>query len=96
MSSAYVVHTLEAALWAFYRSRDFDEGLQMAANLGGDADAVASVYGQLAGAFYGIDGIDRQLVKHITLKETIGTYAVKLFELARVPSEIIYGCKGRC
>lgn len=52
-SSGYVVDTLEAALWAFYRSEDFRTGLLEAVNLADDADTVGAVYGQLAGAFYG-------------------------------------------
>lgn len=50
-ASAYVVHTLEAALWAFARSDDFREGALMAVNLGEDADTTGAVYGQLAGAY---------------------------------------------
>ena len=29
-------------------------------NLGDDADTTAAIYGQLAGAYYGIDGIPRE------------------------------------
>lgn len=56
-SSGYVVHTLEAALWAFARTTDFRAGALDAVNLAGDADTVGAVYGQLAGAFYGETGI---------------------------------------
>lgn len=52
-----VTESLEAALWAFYRSSDFEKGCLLAANLGDDADTTAAVFGQLAGAYYGIDGI---------------------------------------
>lgn len=55
--SGYVVKSLEAALWAFYHSEDFRAGCLLAANLGQDADTTAAVYGQLAGAFYGVGGI---------------------------------------
>lgn len=55
--SGYVVHTLEAALWAFARTDDFASGCLAAANLGEDADTTAAVYGQIAGAFYGESGI---------------------------------------
>jgi ADP-ribosyl-[dinitrogen reductase] hydrolase len=50
-STSYVVHTLEAALWAFYSSNSFEEGCRLAVNLGGDADTCGAVYGQIAGAF---------------------------------------------
>ncbi len=52
-STGYVIHTLEAALWAFYNSNSFEEGLVKAVNLGGDSDTVGAIYGQLAGAYYG-------------------------------------------
>jgi ADP-ribosyl-[dinitrogen reductase] hydrolase len=52
-SSPYVVHTLEAALWAFHRTGDFRSGALEAVNLAGDADAAGAVFGQIAGAHYG-------------------------------------------
>ena len=52
-SSGYVIHTLEAALWAFYRNDNFHDGVLEAVNLAGDSDTVGAVYGQLAGAYYG-------------------------------------------
>ena len=56
-SSGYVLHSLEAALWAFARTDDFLEGALLAVNLGDDADTVGAIYGQLAGALYGRSGI---------------------------------------
>jgi hypothetical protein len=55
--SGYVVKSLEAALWAFHRSDSFESGCLMAANLGDDSDTTAAVYGQIAGAYYGIHNI---------------------------------------
>jgi ADP-ribosyl-[dinitrogen reductase] hydrolase len=55
--TGYVVKSLEAALWAFHKSRTFDEGVLLAANLGDDADTTAAIYGQLAGACYGVESI---------------------------------------
>lgn len=55
--TGYVVDTLEAALWAFFGTDDFRDGMLKAVNLGGDADTVGAVYGQLAGAYYGIKAI---------------------------------------
>ena len=57
VGSGYVVKSLEAALWAFHNSADFQEGCLLAVNLGDDADTTAAIYGQIAGAHYGIDGI---------------------------------------
>ena len=35
----------------------FEDGVLAAVNLGDDADTTAAIYGQLAGALYGVDGI---------------------------------------
>ncbi|MFV9507114.1 MAG: ADP-ribosylglycohydrolase family protein [Oscillochloridaceae bacterium umkhey_bin13] len=55
--TGYVVDALEAALWAFYTSTTFAEGAILAVNLGQDADTTGAIYGQIAGAFYGLPGI---------------------------------------
>ncbi|PUA30180.1 MAG: ADP-ribosylglycohydrolase [Cellvibrio sp. 79] len=52
-SSGYVIDSMEAALWAFYNTNTFEEGLIRAVNLGGDSDTIGAIYGQLAGAYYG-------------------------------------------
>ena len=57
VGSGYVVKSLEAALWAFHHSTDFRDGCLLAVNLGDDADTTAAIYGQIAGAYYGVDGI---------------------------------------
>ncbi len=66
--SGYVVRSLEAALWAFDRTSTFRDGCLLAVNLGDDADTTGAVYGQLAGAFYGEQGIPeswrRNLLQH--------------------------------
>ena len=56
-SSGYVLHSLEAALWALARTDTFLDGALLAVNLGDDADTVGAIYGQLAGALYGRSGI---------------------------------------
>ena len=53
----YVVDALEAALWALRTTTSFEDGVLAAVNLGDDADTTAAIYGQLAGALYGLDGI---------------------------------------
>ena len=57
--TGFVVKSLEAALWAFSRSDSFQEGCLLAANLGDDADTTAAIYGQIAGAYYGLEGIPK-------------------------------------
>ncbi|MBB6367931.1 ADP-ribosylglycohydrolase [Xanthomonas sacchari] len=55
--TGYVVDALSAALWCFATTECFADAVLRAANLGDDADTTAAICGQLAGAFYGIDGI---------------------------------------
>ena len=59
-SSGYVAHSLEAAIWCVARTGSFAEAVLLAANLGEDADTVAAITGQLAGALYGYQGIPGQ------------------------------------
>jgi ADP-ribosylglycohydrolase len=72
--TGYIVDSLEAALWAFDRSRSFREGALLAVNLGNDADTTGAIYGQLAGAFYGAEQIPAEwrtrLVMHNFIVET--------------------------
>lgn len=54
ISAAGLAHTcLEAALWAFYHTQTFRDGVLLAVNLGEDSDTTGAVFGQLAGAHYG-------------------------------------------
>lgn len=76
--SGYVVHSLEAALWAFYHASDFQAGCLLAVNLGDDADTTAAIYGQLAGAFYGESGIPAAWRGQLALSSEIISLASKL------------------
>jgi ADP-ribosyl-[dinitrogen reductase] hydrolase len=82
MGSGYVVRSMEAALWAFYNSTTFREGALLAANLGDDADTTAAIYGQLAGAYYGEEGIPIEWRTKLAMVDLIIDYSDKLFELA--------------
>ena len=68
-SSGYVVHTLEAALWSVARTGDFRNAVLLAANLADDADTVAAVTGQLAGALYGLSGIPDHWLDRLAWKD---------------------------
>jgi hypothetical protein len=80
--SGYVVESLEAALWALSRTDSFRDGALAAVNLGDDADTTGAVYGQLAGALYGEDGIPAEWRTKLALRETIERSAERLHELA--------------
>ena len=57
-------------------------GALLAANLGDDADTTTAIYGQLAGAYYGVEGIPLEWREVIVQAELIISFADKLFELA--------------
>lgn len=78
------VKTLEAALWAFNKTSTFEEGCLLAVNLGDDADTVGAVYGQLAGAYYGVDAIPAGLVSGLSKRFIIESFADKLLKGAPV------------
>ena len=52
-----VADTPDAVLWAFHRTDDFREGGLRVLNLGDDADTTGAIYGQIAGACYGVEDI---------------------------------------
>jgi len=96
--TGYVVDSLEAALWAFYHANSFEEGALMAVNLGDDADTTGAVYGQLAGAFYGVEAIPLAWRETLSHYSTIEDLATKLYdqsasiywEVPEIPERIIY------
>ncbi len=76
--SGYVVECLEAALWCFLRTDDFETAILQAANLGDDADTTAAVCGQVAGAYYGASGIPDRWLERLAMKEQIADLADRL------------------
>lgn len=78
--AGYVVRTLEAALWAFDSSDEFANGCLLAVNLGGDADTTAAIYGQLAGAHYGVHAIPGGWRMRLARRGTIEELADRLYQ----------------
>jgi ADP-ribosyl-[dinitrogen reductase] hydrolase len=67
--SGYVVESLEAALWAFHDASTFRDAVLAAVNLGQDADTTGAICGQLAGAYFGSDGIPEEWVAGVAQRE---------------------------
>jgi len=78
--SGYVVKSLEAALWAFYSSNDYEEAVLKAVNLGDDSDTTGAVCGQFAGACWGYSGIPERWRENLVKKEFIEEIFNKLVE----------------
>ncbi len=85
--SGYVVHTLEAALWAFHGTDTFRDGALKVVNLGEDADTTGAVYGQIAGAYYGADGIPAEWRAKLAMRELIEQRAAELCALSGFKQE---------
>ncbi len=90
--TGYVVRSLEAALWAFHRAEDFRTGCLLAANLGDDADTTAAVYGQIAGAYWGEQGIPDEWLDKLSLRSLIEELADRLLEFSQAHSRRIHRC----
>lgn len=70
-NSGWAVSTLQAALWAFHTTDNFEEALIAAVNLGGDADTIGAVCGQIAGAYYGYSAIPERWLAVIKDREKL-------------------------
>ena len=81
--TGYVVDSLEAVLWAFHSTDDFRTGALKAVNLGHDADTTGAIYGQIAGAYYGVESIPAEWRQKLTMSAEITSMADSLYELAQ-------------
>lgn len=74
--------SLEAALWAVWSTRSFEDAVLAAVNLGDDADTTGAIAGQLAGALYGAEGIPVHWRERVLLGDEISGLADGLRELS--------------
>ncbi len=81
--TGYVVQSLEAALWAFNKGKTFKEGCLLAVNLGDDADTTGAVYGQIAGAYFGEQGIPQKWLTNLAMRPIILDLAHRLFDSSK-------------
>ena len=76
--TGYVVDTLEAILWAFFHTEDFRQGALKVVNLGDDADTTGAIFGQIAGAHYGVESIPAEWRQRLTMSAEITSLADRL------------------
>jgi ADP-ribosylglycohydrolase len=81
----FAVKSLEAALWAFHTTDNYRDGAIAAVNLGDDADTAGAIYGQLAGAHYGVDAIPREWLDVLAQRDLIEGFADGLHRAASQP-----------
>ena len=77
--TGYCIASLEAAAWCFLNTDSFPAAVLAAANLGDDADTTAAITGQIAGAFYGVDGIPEAWKSRLAMGDEIDAMARDLF-----------------
>lgn len=87
VGSGYVISCLETALWAFDKTDNFKDGALLAVNIGNDADTTGAVYGQMAGAYYGLNGIPSEWVEKIWQIDEIKKRAEEIYELSNLKTK---------
>lgn len=85
--TGYVVDTLYWAVKVFLETDSYLEGLIRLAEMGDDSDTVCCVYGSLAGAYYGMEGVEEipqdlrdRLVKKSFVDDTINRFVDKVLK----------------
>lgn len=66
-SSGYVLNTLEAVIWCFMNSNNYNESIIKAINLGDDVDTIGALVGGLSGSYY--NKINNKWLKDIKRKD---------------------------
>lgn len=62
LSTGYVVHSLEAALWSILTTNSYKEAIIKSINLGNDTDTIGAITGSIAGIIYGYDSIPKDWI----------------------------------
>ena len=70
--------TIQAAMYCFYKTNNYESAVLMAVNLGDDTDTTASVTGALAGLYYGFESIPEKWCKGIKRSEDINDLSNRL------------------
>lgn len=83
----YVIYTLQIAVWSLMNHDTFEDGMIAVMCLGGDVDVdtTMAVYGQLAGAYYGLEAIPKDWRKDVYLADEIIELADKLADMKECP-----------
>ncbi|MBF8435511.1 ADP-ribosylglycohydrolase family protein [Halanaerobiaceae bacterium Z-7014] len=80
-SDGFVINSLEASLWSFVNTSTFKAAVLKAVNLGHDADTTGAITGQIAGAFYGRDGIPESWILQLADEAKIYEIIDDLFSI---------------
>ena len=86
---SYAMDNMAMSLHIVYHTNSFKEAIIKAVNLRGDSDSVASVVGQIAGAYYPIEEIPSDWIETVN-KWDNGEIALRGYILARIPYKKSY------
>lgn len=78
-SSGYVLNTLEAVIWCFMNSNDYNESIIKAINLGDDVDTIGALVGGLSGSYY--NKINNKWLKDIKRKDYLLDLCSRYYEV---------------
>lgn len=70
-SDGYVVHSLEAALWCFFKHDSYKGTVLEAVNLGEDTDTIAAIAGTMAGLKYGLHAIPEVWLQKLAQRDKL-------------------------
>ena len=79
---------LAISLYCALTADNFEEGVVMAVNHGGDSDSTGSITGQILGALYGLASIPNNWLDRLELRDTIDVISRDLYsiQIELVPS----------
>lgn len=80
-NGGYSVDTMDSALWAFHKGKDFEDALIQAVNNGHDADSVGAVVGQIAGGYYGYKAIPKRWVTAVNDWKKLDTMIERFLDI---------------
>ncbi|MEO0899856.1 MAG: ADP-ribosylglycohydrolase family protein [Bacteroidota bacterium] len=76
--SGYVLHSLQASLWCWLKTDNYEDAVLMAVNLGEDTDTTGAITGAIAGVTYGLNSIPKKWVDQLARKRDIIKLADRL------------------
>lgn len=77
----YILDGFDIAMWGLINFSDFKSGLLGIIRLGGDTDTNGAIYGQLAGAYYGLEKIPNEWKNEVYRYNELIEIADKLYDL---------------
>ena len=85
---SYAMDNMAMSLHILYHTNSFEQAINVAVHLSGDADSVASVVGQIAGAFYGVENIPANWIKKMYVFDH-GDFTFKALLLAHLSDNLL-------